>query len=85
MRHLERSRGAVQPIEQVRPPHGLIDHDLLGSRLRAAAWLGDQQADLDARAVLEVAVGEVDLEPVPDENGDLVEDESLLHALLLLT
>jgi hypothetical protein len=81
--HLERSEGAVESIEQIRPPHRLIDHNLLGSRLGTAARLGDQQAKLDACAVLQVTVREVDLEPVPYENGNLVEDEGVLHALLL--
>jgi hypothetical protein len=80
---LECSGGAVETIEQVRPPHRLINHDLLGSGLGTAARLGDQQAKLDTRAVLQVAVHEVDLEPVPYENGNLVEDEDVLHALLL--
>ena len=79
----ERSGGAVETIEQVRSPHRLINHNLLGSRLGTAARLGDQQAKLDACAVLQVAVYEVDLKPVPYENGNLVEDEGVLHALLL--
>jgi hypothetical protein len=45
--------------------------------------LRSQQANLDARAVLHVAVPEVDLEPVPDEDGNLVEDKGMMHALLL--
>ncbi|WP_433297402.1 hypothetical protein ACQPZQ_18520 [Pseudonocardia sp. CA-142604] len=30
-----------------------------------------------------MAVGEIDLEPVPYENGNLIEDEGMLHVLLL--
>jgi hypothetical protein len=83
VRRLERSGAAVEPIEQVRAPHRLINHDHLGSRLGTTARLRGQQANLDACTVLHVAVGEVDLEPVPYENGNLIEDEGMLHVLLL--
>jgi hypothetical protein len=69
MRDGEAARGIGEPVEQIGPPQRAIDDRQLGRRFAASMRLGRQLPNLDSRAVLHGSVVQVDLKPVPDDDG----------------
>ena len=64
-------------VEEVGSPHDSVELQPLRCRVGSAALPRHKPSHLEACAVFFV-VGS-DLEPMPDRDGDLVEDKDLLH------
>ena len=79
----ERPGRTVEAVEQVGPPHRPVDDEPLGRRLGPAVGLRFEQPQLQPGPVLQHAVGQPDLEPVPDQHRHPRVDEGQEHACTL--
>src|SRR5215469_15899963 len=79
MRDAEGSRWIGQAIEQVGAPQRPIGADQLRGRLAPPVRMSRQLPQLDPDAMLHRRVIQVDLEPMPDQDGSAGQGKNVLH------